>query len=65
MSRQLLGRTFPPLAHRVASDTGTRAVDKAWKSPTRLVRAPHTKSGRACPLDFGAKTPLPPAEFAT
>jgi len=31
-------RTYPPLAHRVASVTGTRAVDKAWISPARLSR---------------------------
>jgi len=56
MTSQVQDRTFPPLAHRVASDIGTRAVDKAWKSPTRQAWAPHTKPRRTCPLDFGAKT---------
>jgi hypothetical protein len=65
MKCQLPARTFPPLAHRVASDIGTRAVDKAWKSPTRLARASHTKPGRVCPLDFGAKTAPPSLEFDT
>ena len=56
MSCPVSDRTFPPLAHRVASDRGRRAVDKTWKSPTRLARSPHTKPGATCPLDLGTKT---------
>ena len=65
MSCPVSDRTFPPLAHRVASDRGRRAVDKTWKSPTRLARSPHTKPGATCPLDLGTKTAFhSPREFA-